>query len=46
MSDPAEAPATEENVARPGVGPLIWMPILTAALAALVVLVGWHTFVA
>jgi hypothetical protein len=46
MTEPAEVPAQEEHVDRPGVGPLIWMPVLTAALAGLVVLVGWYTFVA
>lgn len=46
MNDAAPTPAEEESAQRPGVGPLIWMPLLTAALASLVVLVGWHTFVA
>ena len=36
----------EEDIVRPGLRPWIWMPALTALLAALVIFAGRHTFVA
>ncbi len=46
MADETVAPEQDHDVARPGLRQWIWMPMLTVLLAALVVLVGRHTFVA